>query len=68
MGRYVDRPHFRVYVYSTLGKKLVNSYEEYCDAIESGKWFSNEEDVRSIPGSCENVSSIRKKRNKETQK
>ena len=45
LGRWVKRNHFRVVVYSETAQKLVNSYDEYLKAIESGLWFSQKEDV-----------------------
>lgn len=39
MGRWVDREHFRAYVYNATDKKLANSWDEYKDLIATGLWF-----------------------------
>ena len=44
-SRWVNRDNFRVFVYSETEQKLVNSYQEYSDLIESGVWFSTQEEV-----------------------
>ena len=45
LGNLVSKEHFRVYVYGKESKKLVNSYEEYENALSSGEWFSTIEDA-----------------------
>lgn len=45
LGRKVPLDSFRVYVYNKDGKLLVNSYNDYLAAIESGKWFSTKEEI-----------------------
>ncbi len=47
-GRWVDRGHFRTFVYGKNGKKLANSYDEYSSLIESGLWFSTEEEINKV--------------------
>ncbi len=44
-GRWVLKHNFRAFVYSADNKKLANSYKEYEDLINSGLWFSNQEDA-----------------------
>ena len=39
MGRWVDKKHFRVFVYKSDGtERLVNSYDEFMELISSGVW------------------------------
>ncbi len=45
-GRWVNRHHFRAFVYNTSGQKLANSYDEYVKLIEGGLWFSSLEEVQ----------------------
>ena len=40
-GRWVDKEHFRAFVYSTTEQKVANSYKEYEELIASGLWFDN---------------------------
>lgn len=47
LGRWVDKSNFRVFIYNSTGKKLVNSYEEYKNAIDSGDWFSTIQEVET---------------------
>ena len=63
-GRWVDRNHFRVFVYQKSAKKLANSYEEYISLIESGNWFSTEEEVdqQKIEGDLTEVINIKRAR------
>ncbi len=49
LDRWVNRNHFRVVVYNESGQKLVNSYDEYLKAIESGLWFSEKEAIAQKP-------------------
>lgn len=44
-GRWVNRDHFRVFVYNATTQKLANSYKEYSDLIESGLWFSSKDEI-----------------------
>ena len=37
--RWVDKKHFRAFVYNGKEQKLANSYQEYSDLISSGVWF-----------------------------
>ena len=39
--KWVDKDHFRAFVYSTDKQKLANSYKEYEDLIASGLWFDS---------------------------
>lgn len=47
-GRWVPKEHFRVFVYNKSGERLVNSYEEYQEALASGLWFSTQDNVPSF--------------------
>jgi hypothetical protein len=47
LGKMVPREHFRVFVYSQDGKqKLVNSWNEYQEAIGSGMWFAEKQPLK----------------------
>ena len=44
LGRWVSRKNFRAFVYSKDDKqKLVNSYNEFDEALQSGEWFASKE-------------------------
>ena len=48
LGRIVDKEHFRTNVYAMDGsKKVVDSWDEYEKAMESGLWYSTIEDAKS---------------------
>jgi hypothetical protein len=48
LGQIVDKKHFRTFVYSMDGsKKLVESWDQYEKHMESGLWFSTQEDAKS---------------------
>lgn len=51
LGRHVDKQNFRTNVYSPDGKKkLVESWEAFEAAMESGLWFATREDAMdSVP-------------------
>lgn len=51
LGQVVEKKHFRTFVYSMDGvKKLVESWDEYEQHMESGLWFSTQEDAkRRVP-------------------
>lgn len=57
-GRWVSRDNFRVFVYNSVDKKLVKSYKEYTDLIESGLWFSSIDEIKPI-----NIRRARKPKN-----
>lgn len=40
LGRWVNKEHFRTFVYNEKSEKIVNSYDEYEAAIASGLWFA----------------------------
>lgn len=63
LGKVVDKAHFRVFVYAVDGtKKLVESWDDYERAMESGLWFSTKEDADSrIPVIEEKPKRVRKK-------
>lgn len=45
-GRWVDKTHFRVFVYSERGdEKLAASYPEFESLIASGIWFASKPDA-----------------------
>ena len=49
LGRWVSRKNFRAMVYSVDEKqKLVNSYDEFNRALESGEWFASKELAKPI--------------------
>lgn len=45
LGRWVDKEHFRVFVYNDTGQKLVNSYDEFKALIGSGLWFPTKDGI-----------------------
>lgn len=47
-GKWIDKVHFRTFVYNNEGQKLANSYDEYSSLIESGLWFSTKEEVKTL--------------------
>ncbi len=48
LGQIVDKKHFRTFIYAVGGaKKLVESWDEYEAHMESGLWFSTQEDEKS---------------------
>lgn len=49
-GRYVDKDHFRVFVYNGKTQKLANSYEEFETLISSGLWFETKEGALAPKG------------------
>lgn len=46
LGKYVDKAHFRAFVYNSKGEKLANSYEEFESLISSGLWFVSKEELQ----------------------
>ncbi len=46
LGRYVDKAHFRTFVFNESGQKLANSYEEFEKLISSGLWFISKEELQ----------------------
>jgi hypothetical protein len=49
LGKIVDKKHFRTFIYGTNGeRKLVNSWDEYQVAMQSGLWFATVEDVAAV--------------------
>lgn len=40
-GRWVDKDHFRAFVYSIDNQKLAQSHKEYEELIATGLWFDN---------------------------
>ncbi len=43
--RWVDKSHFRAFVYNVTDQKLANSFNEYEQMIASGLWFNTKEDA-----------------------
>jgi hypothetical protein len=42
LGRIVSKEHFRVYIYSTEGKrKLINSWKDFENHMQTGLWFAS---------------------------
>lgn len=70
LGRWVDKKHFRAFVYNESGEKLAGSYEEYEKLISSGLWFSTkkeseiEEMVQKVEENLSNVTNFSKKPSK----
>jgi len=49
LGRWVDKEHFRAFVYGLNGQKtLADNYDEYEKLISSGIWFDSLETVKKI--------------------
>lgn len=49
LGRIVEKEHFRVFVHGANGeRKLVNSWDEYEAAMESGLWFATKDNAEEI--------------------
>lgn len=42
-GIWIEKELFRTFVYNQKGQKLVNSWDEYQDALASGLWFETQE-------------------------
>jgi len=46
MGRWVNKAHFRSFVYDKQGgQRLANSYDEFVSLTSSGLWFASKEDA-----------------------
>lgn len=46
LGRWVDKKHFRTFVYDEKGnQKLVNSYQEYESLMAGGIWYPSKPDA-----------------------
>ena len=46
LNRWVDKAHFRAFVYDAKNaEKLAHSYEEYLTLTSSGIWFAEKQDV-----------------------
>ena len=44
LGRWIDKKHFRAFVYDTnRNDKLANSHDEYESLLSSGLWFPTRE-------------------------
>jgi len=43
LGRWVDRAHFRAFVYNDKEQKLARSYEEFSNLLASGLWFASKQ-------------------------
>lgn len=56
LGRIVSKNNFRTYVYGTKGEqKLVESWREYENHMETGLWFASLDDVESLNKASELV-------------
>lgn len=54
LGRIVDKKHFRTFVYGPNGeKKLVESWDAFEAAMESGIWFATVEDAIATKASAD---------------
>ena len=47
LGRWVDRKHFKVFVYNSTGEKLAQNYDEFIALISSGVWFAEKKDINA---------------------
>lgn len=53
-GKIVDKKHFRVFVYNANGDaKLVESWEKFQDAMQSGIWFATKAEALTIKAIAE---------------
>lgn len=58
LGRAVSKEGFRVFVYSTSGEtKLVESWDEFLDAMASGLWFPTKNNVPMVSSTPDDVPS-----------
>ncbi len=48
LGRWVDKKHFRAFVYNQIENKLAASYEEYERLIASGLWFPTKDSAITV--------------------
>lgn len=56
LGRWVDKKHFRAFVYNKDGsQKLADSYEEFEDLVTSGIWFATKDEASTKQGKPKNV-------------
>ena len=60
MGRWVDKKHFRTFVYNEIENKLAESYEEYQKLISSGLWYDSHDAAISSKVSKEFEESVQK--------
>lgn len=50
LDRWVDKAHFRAYVYDRAGNsKLANNYQEFEDLTISGIWFASKPELSISP-------------------
>ncbi len=49
LGRWVNKEHFRTFVYNEKGQRLANSYDEFEELIGSGLWFAEKPMVSKKP-------------------
>ena len=50
LDRIVEKKHFRAFIYGADGeKKLVESWDEFEAAMQSGIWFATPKDVQEKP-------------------
>lgn len=56
LGRIVDKEHFRAFIYGTQGEqKLVESWDAFEAAMQSGIWFASVEDAKESMAPVEEV-------------
>lgn len=48
LGKWVNREHFRVFVYNAEGQTLAKNAEEYESLIHSGLWFDSVENIPKV--------------------
>lgn len=55
LGRIVEKKHFRAFIHGANGeKRLVNSWDDYEAAMESGLWFATKEHAEESKVPVEN--------------
>lgn len=58
LGRIVDKKHFRVFIYGAHGqKRLVESWDAFEAAMESGVWFATLQDAETAKAPVKSVES-----------
>lgn len=51
LGRWVNKEHFRAFVYNRLGEQIVaNSYNEFESLIASGLWYASKKELNGMNG------------------
>jgi hypothetical protein len=62
LGRIIDKKHFRTFVYGSNGeKKLIESWDAFEAAMQSGIWFASLEDAKEIKDIGNNIEDVKNK-------